>query len=350
MGLLALVGLIMLQPTGLLAHVDNIFLPEGCGSCHVGHGMAGEPMLTHSEEEFCYRCHGTEGKSSAMKSQGLLAPSADPADLEREFRKMYRHPVSEGFGHAPDERLPSLSASSVEHAECVDCHNPHQRIRPGEPQKHDVSGYSLSGQYLESTLHEYEICLKCHSSTIGSESSKDDMKTAFSLTMTSQHPVTRPSTGGKSVSLSSALGAAGTMKCSDCHTNDDRNGPRGPHGSNYRYLLSGNYDTDIYADESPFTYEFCYSCHDRSSILGDRSFPYHRMHIVGNPIEDIKGTSCRTCHSSHSSQTNPHLIDFNREAVTGEPVTGKILYNSTGRNSGECYLTCHGQVHSPGRY
>ena len=31
------------------------------------------------------------------------------------------------------------------------------------------------------------------------------------------------------------------MDCSDCHGNDDKYGPRGPHGSRYASLLKDNY-------------------------------------------------------------------------------------------------------------
>ncbi len=97
-------------------HVDNALLPEGCGSCHVGHGMPDQPMLTHSEEDACYRCHGSEADQSAMKSTGRLAEAARLADIEQEFNKPYRHPVEEGFGHSPSEELPSVRARGARHA------------------------------------------------------------------------------------------------------------------------------------------------------------------------------------------------------------------------------------------
>ena len=331
------------------AHVDNTQLPEGCGSCHVGHGMSGQAMLEQAEEDFCYKCHGSDDQESSMKSSGRLAAWADPADIEREFKKQYRHPVEEGLGHSPVEKLPNPAKSSVSHAECVDCHNPHQRIHPGRKTTYQVSGYSMSGQYLQTSTNEYEICLKCHVGS-GTGTTKKDVQREFSYSTKSQHPVTKPATGLKSTSLTKALGAGATMKCSDCHTSDDPNGPRGPHGSNYPFLLSGNYSTDPFEDESPFTYEFCYSCHDRSSILGNDSFPLHREHIVGDPLRGIRGTSCFTCHAAHSSDTNAHLIDFNSAAVSSDKRTGRISYIQLGERSGECALTCHGYKHSPERY
>jgi len=331
-------------------HVGSPLLPEGCGSCHVGHGISGEPMLEESEEEFCFKCHGSDDKRSVMISSGRLSAAARLADLEEEFKKPYNHPVEQGIGHSPTEKLPSITGAAPSHAECVDCHNPHQRVKSGSSKYFEVSGYSISGQYLETCINEYEICLKCHADVIGFDRSTNNLMKEFSVGSGSQHPVTRGASGRKLPSLSRIAGQGTTMDCSDCHSNDEKDGPRGPHGSNYKYILSGNYDTDPFAEESSYAYEFCYSCHDRFSILSNESFPYHREHIQGNPVENVSGTSCHTCHASHGSRDNKNLIEFNLNAVTGDSKTGIIRYSTSGDGSGECYLTCHNQAHSPARY
>ena len=332
------------------SHINSHLLPDECGSCHVGHGLSDQPMLNESEEDFCFQCHGSENKRTAMIANGKLSPAAMLKDLESEFRKPFRHPVEEGFGHSPTEKLPSFSGSQISHAECVDCHNPHQRIQAGSNQAADVSGYSLSGQYLESSMHEYEICLKCHSGIYSFDRSKSDPRREFSPSVRSQHPVTIAGVGKRLPSLKTMAGHGTLMKCSDCHTNDNPDGPRGPHGSNHESLLSGNYTRDVFAEESQYAYEFCYSCHDRVSILSDESFPLHSEHIVGDLFKEVPGTSCYTCHASHGSQNNLHLIEFNPEAVTGDAKTGIIQYRSSNDGSGQCYLTCHGYAHSPAEY
>ena len=333
----------------LFAQIDNYLLPEECGSCHIGHGLKGEPMLSHAEEETCYLCHGSDNNRALMKTAGKLAQQADLANIEKEFNKLYRHPVKSGTGHSPTEKLPGLSASSINHAECVDCHNPHQRISKGD-KTYDVQGFSLSGQYLEKSSEEYEVCLKCHGSNIGIKSTSKNFSQVFSTGTQSQHPVTTNITIGKSASLKLSQNFNHSMKCTDCHNNDNKSGPRGPHGSRYKYLLSGNYDTDVFNNESLYAYEFCYSCHNRTSLLSNESFPLHKEHIIGDPIKNRKGTSCFTCHASHSSERNMFLIDFNPEAVSSDDVTRRIQFNSSGTNSAECYLKCHDYSHSPGRY
>jgi hypothetical protein len=282
-----------------------------------------------------------------MIAEGRLSPAAYPGDIEREMEKPYHHPVVEGTGHSPTERLPVMRGASAGHAECSDCHNPHQRIEKGRRQGFKVSGYSISGQYLETSVHEYEICLKCHSDRISSDLSKPSISEEFSGSVRSQHPVTTGASGNRIPSLSTGMPQGVFMTCSDCHTSDDPNGPRGPHGSNHRYLLSGNYRTDVYGEESSYAYEFCYSCHDRTSILANESFPLHREHIVGDPISGRSGTSCYTCHASHGSSRYPHLLKFNPEAVSPENSTRLTEFREMGSRSGQCYLSCHGHNHGP---
>ncbi|RME23057.1 MAG: hypothetical protein D6800_10350 [Candidatus Zixiibacteriota bacterium] len=330
-------------------HVDDPNLPEGCGSCHVGHGVPNQPMLPLTEEQFCYQCHSSEVRRAEMQAEGRLAEGVVLKDIEQVFRKPYHHPVEEGTGHDPAERLPSLQPGKVSHAECTDCHNPHQRVSPGRPQRFEVSGYSLSGQYLDEATYEYQVCLKCHVDPTSINRTGRDVGRAFAASVASQHPVTRPADGPRSPSLIATRDFGQMMRCSDCHTNDDPNGPRGPHGSNYPFMLSGNYDRSSYTDESPFTFEFCYSCHDRSSILNNESFPLHREHIQGNIAKGTRGTSCATCHNAHSSADNPFLLDFNNDAVSPNS-SGRLQYVRTGVHSGECYLSCHNHDHNPGRY
>jgi predicted CXXCH cytochrome family protein len=245
------------------AHVDSPLLLEGCGSCHVGHGESNEPMLAQSQEDACYLCHGSEDKRSAMKGAGRLAAQAEPVNIERELRKPYRHPVEEGTGHSPVERLPEVIRGTINHAECVDCHSPHQRIRGGRSTSYDVQGYTLSGQYVKKSSNEAEVCFKCHAQKTGRGNASRAVLSEFSPGVVSQHPISQRPTVDRTVSLNASLTPGDLMKCSDCHTNDDPNGPRGPHGSRHEYLLSGRYIRDVYVVESPFAFEFCYSCHNQ---------------------------------------------------------------------------------------
>lgn len=334
----------------LFPHSGSLYLPEGCGSCHVGHGMASEPMLAESQEKFCYQCHGSEENRSVMKAKGKLAEGARLANIEREFEKQYRHPVEEALGHSPVEKLPSFDGSSAAHAECVDCHNPHQNINRAPGKADEVSGFSASGQYLDKAVREYEICFKCHSVIGANRDSDKDIRRQFEIGKRSMHPVTQPIVGAQQYSLKSSLVPGGLMKCTDCHSSDDPNSPAGPHGSIYSGLLIGNYDKSGKMDESPLAYQLCYSCHERTSILGNESFPLHREHIVGDPLKNIPGTSCYSCHASHSSDKYGNLIRFNPEMVTRSATGNQIYYRSKGEKTGQCYLVCHSYDHGPADY
>lgn len=347
---MVLITSLAILPLAVGSHPGSNLLPEGCGSCHIGHGLSNEPMLPVASEDLCYQCHGSDDERSRMVSEGLLVSGTELGDIKAEFEKPYRHPVKSGFGHEPTERLPRADGAATNHAECVDCHNPHQRVFRGAHQVADVPGFSLAGQYLEGATHEYEICLKCHTDLTGGRESSKNIFRQFSASVRSMHPVTRVATGSKTVSLKTSLNAGATMKCSDCHRSGQADGPAGPHGSDYRFLLSGNYNIDGRADESPLAYEFCYGCHDRESILDNESFPLHREHIQGDPLRSIPGTSCYTCHASHSSDRYEHLIRFNPGVVLRSVSSNWIEYQSTGERSGRCYLSCHGHSHDPAEY
>ena len=333
-----------------VGHIGSNFLTDDCGSCHVGHGKSGEPMLAKSEEEFCYQCHGSDIERSRMIADGRLVPSAGLQDLRPEFDKLYAHPVRYQRGSPPDDEQIFFKAGQVTHAECVDCHNPHQRMGPGKSLNAGVSGFSLSGQFLERSMQEYEICLKCHAGNRVIGGSDLSIIEAFATSVRSQHPVTVNSPETRSPSLIEKGMTGGIMKCSSCHRSEDPDGPSGPHGSNNEFMLSGNYDRGVYVNESSFAYEFCYSCHDRVSILANESFPYHREHIEGDTLNGVQGTSCFTCHASHGSPDHPHLIRFNLQAVSATSSGLPVQYQETGLGSGTCVLECHGHNHSPGSY
>jgi predicted CXXCH cytochrome family protein len=321
-------------------HGDKTKLPKGCASCHKGHGVTNTSMLSDEKETFCFKCHGDSLNIEKARKAGDLAAHTKAANLERAFEKGYRHPIEKTGIHKYNEILPETIASTPRHAECVDCHHYHYVTTANKME--GISGITRDGTIVNNIQAGYELCFKCHSYSANLPSDQTNKAELFKTSNPSYHPVISQGKNNSVPGLIAPLSESSTIKCTSCHNNDDPLGPKGPHASNYRYILAKNY-TESDGAESPLQYELCYSCHRRSSILGNAGFKYHNRHIA------ITGTSCRTCHNPHGSNLYAHLIDFNNLSVSSSS-SGRLDYKSIGSKAGECYLTCHGKDHNPARY
>ncbi|MEF9427438.1 MAG: hypothetical protein L0956_09840, partial [Candidatus Mariimomonas ferrooxydans] len=265
---------------------------NGCENCHMPH-TAGEHkrLLNYPyEEDNCIVCHN--GNTASR-------------DIEIELTKPYRHAVQDYTGiHDPAEDF--ISGSVKKHVECTDCHNPHwtnAEQSPGAPSvagaTDGVTGVTVSGDAIQVARNEYEICFKCHADSniitrvlIDRQIQQFNSRLEFDSSNPSYHPVVTQGVNPNVPSLLPPYTSASIIFCSDCHNNDNSGGPRGPHGSNNKYLLEKNYTTQDYTYENPYNYALCYKCHDRNSILNDESF-VHRRHV-----EDEKAP-CSACHDAH---------------------------------------------------
>ncbi|MCG3136778.1 MAG: hypothetical protein HJJLKODD_00614 [Phycisphaerae bacterium] len=329
---------------------------NGCTTCHKVHSAPERERLLRftREEDNCLNCH--DGSTST-------------ANIMADIRKRSAHRVDvTNDRHDPDEDVFSMKR----HVECADCHNPHAvKADPfGVVQGTQgrlvngpllgVKGISIHGREVEESRFEYEICLKCHSDSlsrsrqaISRQVTQTNARLQFQTTNPSFHPVAGPRRNNDVVSLIPPLRVGSMITCTDCHNSDNARsaggtGANGPHGSLFDPLLVRNYSTDDFTIESAQSYDLCYGCHNRDSILNDDSFPLHRRHIV-----DLR-TPCSACHDSHgvyrgSAGVSDHgsLINFDLEIVTPAttPTGSRIEYQDTGRFSGSCTLTCHSFNH-----
>lgn len=324
----------------------NSVAENGCGNCHRPHTAGGhERLLNYSfEEDNCLVCHNgnTAGK-----------------DIVSELTKPYRHPVQSYTGiHDPAEDF--TSGFVQKHVECTDCHNPHWTNAdpsPGAPHVSGaidgVKGIDASGQPVPKALNEYEICFKCHAdNNVITKMPVDRLiqqlntRLEFDFSNPSYHPVENQGVNLNVPSLLPPYTTASKIFCTDCHSNDDTLGPGGPHGSNNKYILKGNYTTQDFTMESSYSYALCYQCHDRNSILNDQSFKGHKKHIVD---ED---TPCSACHDAHgisstqgNSLNNSHLINFDITIVQPNSL-GALSFEDLGIFRGSCSLSCHGKDHN----
>lgn len=340
----------VMPPSSMVDWPYNTVAENACRSCHRPHTAGGrERLLIFDEEEsICLECHSGQ---------------AGGVDIRAEMDKVSAHDTRRYNGaHDPREQGPG----NVEHVECSDCHNPHavsaqSRVNgyiPIGATLANVRGVSIGGGQLDEARNEYEICLRCHGDAavrvrrrILRQAETTNLRLKFSSGNASFHPVALSSPSRDTVSLAPGLAAGDMIRCTDCHNSDSAQGgsgpPRGPHGSIYSFLLERNYTVIDQTAESEFEYAMCYKCHQRSSILGDQSFPQHRLHIVE------QNTPCSACHDPHGisravssgGSDHTHLINFDAIIVRPAPATGRLEFRDLGTYAGSCTLVCHGVEH-----
>jgi len=325
-------------PSGLLAldpHMDPSFVPEGCNACHKGHGLARSPMLPAPQVEVCLSCHGSDSRRAGRSEYGRTSGATTRPQA---FSSVLAKP----FVHRIDDR--AFSRHEPGRVTCTSCHSPHRGTSsttraarpPGTPKRSPRNPSRL----------EYELCESCHGRSGRAERHSRSVGERLDPRNRSYHPVKAPSRDG-APSVAAAL-AGREINCTDCHGNNDRGGPRGPHGSSVKFLLVAEYVTVDGSGESDAVYALCYTCHDRESVLDSPGFPQHRLHVVDRRI------SCAACHDAHGSFNNRALIRFGDEEVLSEVApsgsTGQLGFASDSPGSGSCSLTCHGHDHAGTSY
>lgn len=318
---------------------------NGCENCHRPHtaGTNERLLIFEFEEDNCLACH-----------DGRIASS----DIASVITKRYNHPVFEYTG-VHDAAEDFTTGGVPKHVECSDCHNAHQAnddtAMGGAAVSgavRGVSGVSAGGQGVSEARYLYEICFKCHGDNnvisavpIARQIVQLNTRLEFDLPNPSFHPVEGPGKNPDVPSLIPPYTVSSTISCTDCHGDGDPDPVRGPHGSDWQYLLKDRYLTDDYTSETPSSYALCYRCHSRSSLMDDTSFP-HREHVAD------RKAPCSSCHDPHGVSSmqgnflrNTHLINFDISIVLPNDA-GRLEFNDLGRFRGECFLNCHGKQHN----
>lgn len=333
---------------------------NACFNCHTPHAAARpERLLKHAtEEDICLACHNGN--------------VADPnSNIYTAFQKAYSHPLVDYLDdHDPTEEV----LAGTRHVECQDCHNGHAVLPDTgdvDPSGtlNNVAGIDIGGiEVVNPVIHEYQLCFRCHGDTENLSTdpiltsrlvaAEPNLRLDFVTSNPSYHPVAGEGANFNVPSLISPLTENSIIKCTDCHNNDDLDGARGPHGSQYAPILERQYETADGTAESSTAYALCYKCHDRTSILGNESFSRHQKHIAGVSKSGTLDTPCNVCHDPHGVQPNGgiggthsgvRLLNFDLDVV--QPNTSDLLYHeSTGDFAGACYLSCHGKNHNPCTY
>lgn len=303
-------------------HLNRSNAPQGCNSCHKGHGKRGTLMLDVPKEELCFKCHGPQKKGMNEEAK---------SDMYSVFMKRSNHPVIQTAQyHVSGETLPEKSPSTRRHVSCDDCHNVHLSTK--DKAIRGTRGYSRKA-LVKDVQRAYEVCYLCHSDSANLPPNAYNVALKFDPTSTSFHPIETHGKNRRVPSLKSPWSTGSTIDCSDCHGNDDRMGPKGPHGSKYLHLLKANYTVES-GPESFFAYDLCYECHKRESILNDESFALHKRHVV------YAAVSCSACHDPHGSRDYDNLISFDVKIVYPNSI-GQLNYMKFLPGKPRCFLSCH---------
>lgn len=323
-------------PTDLAPH-------DQCASCHQPHSAPSGPYLLKGTtvHATCATCHtGLPGSGTAQ-------------NLSADFAKACTHDTQSAV---------DIASPIPNHVSCSDCHEPHTMtstvaVAPNVQGNFGTqSGINAAGVDVVSVQYQYEVCFKCHADnpattpTVSRQLVQGNTRLEFDPTAISFHPVETTGKNTNVPSLKPGFNTSSIIYCTDCHNSDDGTssggtGPDGPHGSAQAPMLMAQYDTADFTTESVATYALCYKCHDRTSILNDESFKYHKKHI------QERQTPCSACHDAHgiasaqgTAANNSHLINFDTTIVF--PFGGITRFTDTGTFTGNCTLTCHSKDHN----
>jgi predicted CXXCH cytochrome family protein len=297
---------------------------HSCLSCHAPHTEDGAERLLRDGasggasaiERTCFNCHTTS-------ASGGIAP-----DLETEFSKLNRHPVTLNPGvHRPVfisrpaaglpenvELTPNGTAEDPRftddvHVECVDCHNPHRVTSTNRTE--GMRGIGLDGNEISNVMtgiappadgveneQMYPVCLRCHgdtydlvlgTGTLLSGAQPGNKRLQLQTTNSSYHPVAGPGRN-RSTNLNAQLTGAGlsidaVIECTDCHNSDSYentsgrvpatgagpDSPAGPHGSSYGSILRAPYWNTIPGPSNwnENNFKLCFQCHDVDRLVNN---------------------------------------------------------------------------------
>jgi predicted CXXCH cytochrome family protein len=373
---------------------------NGCSSCHASHNApGGKALLTAPAHPTPNMDAATQNCITCHNGGSNVSPAI--ANVFTEFAKT-GHPFPAGSNqHNLGE---SEVLNNNRHATCVDCHDPHASKPSGSfvlttirgAQKGAIGVSATDGiTTLNPAANQYETCLRCHGTSAGKQSlpvfgylpiravSVGDplnLIPQFTSAAGSSHPVMhdrnsplpQPSLLKYMWNLDGhTQGRAMTARilCTDCHNSDDNrefggSGANGPHGSSFSHILERRYEFSRVAigvapAAGPGTaiqnllapvidpagggpYSLCAKCHDLSSVLANRSFSKHSVHISA-------GFSCSVCHTAHGMGTSPgtisgdRMVNFDLAVVAPVQSNAPIAYN---RGSNTCTLRCHNFNHN----
>ena len=331
----------------------------GCISCHNSHG-GGKALLKSVEEINCYSsgCHNSANPATGSSGRFL--------DIETQLNYVNSHPTHTTSGvHFAGEV--SYVDFTNRHAECSDCHDPHQAggatssniatalkgasgVEPiiwptpltnlvdNDNEFIAPSSYSM----LDPVLNEYQICLKCHSNFTSQPAGQKNIAEEINPYYRSTHGLVPRSvldgsdgTEPRNPYVNSSnmeppfdedpSSYTRTLLCSDCHasdiggsTLDSRTDAKGSHGSsNFVGSLdplsnqSAMLVETISSDKMNGT-PLCYVCHRRSNYWDG---PVISSALERHPSRKRRHKTSRGCFACHMWDYNSNGTSGNTEKI-----------------------------------
>lgn len=282
-----------------------------CGACHEPHAAPHPRLLAQSGREMCLRCHVTTGiEIDTMHvahdpARGDCLVCHDPHATDQQAM-LTDEPVALCTSCHTDI-AEAVNSASTQHAavtsdrSCLNCHSPH------------ATDYTK-------LLHDepMALCFECHDKPIEMPDGRklQNMKKIIE--------------SGKSLH-----GPVAEHDCTACHE---------IHGGGHTRLLTAEYPSDLYYPFKDSAYALCFSCHDKQSILVERTdtltgfrngdLNLHYVHVNRND----KGRSCSICHDSHAASREHHIRDKTPFGPQGWmlPINFKVE-----PEGGSCAAGCH---------
>ncbi len=299
-----------------------------CLTCHLPHGSTNFSLLGlngkdrgFEEEKICLSCHFYETTSQSKIN---------------DFKKASRHPIEKDNLHRSNEDMMGLAfdpQNSKRHAECYDCHNPHQATA-GDPLA-GVKGVDLKGNVKNSIAASYELCFKCHTSYTLLSPGTEDLRQSLNPLNPSYHPIVE--VGKNSINKNAfnlPYNSESKIDCLDCHGSDT--GSRAVHGSKYSPILQ----RPVEKEEPDSEKSLCFKCHKFTVYKSPSSltrFPNHSQHS--------QKFACLICHQAHGS-VKPALLQ--RVFVFNNKSYKLDFFLEKGK--GSCQITPAGPCHDQKTY
>ena len=296
------------------------------------------------------------GANEATEPQiEVIAVGSERFNFNAALSSANKHPIATVSDKHKDTEGAAGLGGNNRHAECYDCHNPHESS-PNPPKSASLApkAYgSLKGTlgvapvngkpgdalaFIEKPVdNEYELCFRCHSSYVDLPPDKpttalgggiyselgtetQDKAMLFNTNNPSFHPVEGT---GKNMGIKDETFVEGTpwnptagddpnyndasakVYCSDCHGPDSTSLPEGPHGSTNASILKGHFKQYYETRWGGF---ICFQCHKQdvygtgNGIAGGSRYEH--------PTMGSSSINCRYCHTVHGSTESEHLLDI----------------------------------------